>query len=91
MKEISDKDSPIELPHFTGDRQLLIVGTGTVRLLRRVKGNCYPLTDSSGDVIEFESNEENGVMFNGEISNPSQFVRYLIECVDGEANYLVIE
>lgn len=81
--------------HFTGVIHLLITGEGHVQLLKCVDGkktesaSYYPVTDASGEVIEFSNDVPNGVLFNAEIENKNQSVHYKIKLLEGQAKYMV--
>lgn len=91
MKEINETDGVVGLGFFTGVRQLLIVGEGEVVIYKSVSGFSYPMTDGSGEVVTFSGDSPDDVLFNSEIENNSQLVRYSLECVSGQIKYVVAE
>lgn len=70
MIKVEDKNI---LPPFSGKRDLLILGTGAVELVKAIDGvNFYPITDgSSGSMIA----EGSDVIFNGTVENLRTGVR----------------
>lgn len=79
------------LPFSSGVMNLLLIGEGTVQLLKSLDGgnSFYQVTDSSGTPVEFEGEHPSDVMFNAEIENSSQQVHYAIKCLEGEVKYQV--
>ncbi len=72
----------------TGVMHMLIIGDGEVQLLKSIDGkqSFYPMTDGSGNIVEFSGTD---VLFNAEIENTSQNVHYKIKCTEGEVEYKV--
>lgn len=80
-------DSPVS-PNieFIGDAALAIWGNGTVKIYRKVGQSPFlPLTDASGEEVEFSGLSDTDVVFNSDITNNSTQVAYQIRLVDGES------
>ena len=90
MKKLKENEVA-DLPFFSGVQHVLIVGSGDVQFLKSLDGKktWFPLTDSSGEIVEFSSKGEDSVIFNSEIENHSQQVHYSVKCLDGEIEYMV--
>ena len=70
-----------ELGVFMGTRHLLVLGCGSVALMKSVdSGETYHnVTDSEGFSIIFENDNPDLPMFNCEIQNNSGCVRYALK------------
>ena len=90
MKEIQ-AGATETIPFFSGDREILIVGSGEVVLMRSLQGHLYPMTDGSGEPIVYSGMEDYGVLLNASISNDSQKVTFALQCTAGSIKYLVSE
>ena len=79
-----------KLAHFTGSREILIVGAGEVVLLRSLAGNNFPLTDESGEEVVYKGYDDSDVLLNSTISNNCQKAAFSLKCVSGSIKYLVV-
>ena len=79
-----------DLRPFTGERHLLILGEGQVRVNKSInRGETfYPMTDSAGDPVVLSGTE---VIFNSVIDNGDGNVRYQLEVLKGEVEYEVTQ
>lgn len=75
---------------FVGQKDLLIVGTGSVVIEKSLdKGeNFYKMTDASGDIVHLHSDE--GIVYNGKLENLNGVVQYRVRVTDGSVNYMVV-
>lgn len=90
MKVIKQGEVGVIEP-FTGDKQILIVGSGEVVLMRSIDGNNYPMTDSSGEPLVYQGYEEDEVLLNSTINNDVNkgWISFSLEVISGEIKYLV--
>jgi hypothetical protein len=92
--EVIKAGETVNIEKFSkSDCHLQVIGAGSFVIMKSLyltKGGVpYPLTDSSGEIVEFSGADEDGVIFNGELTNDNQWVNYHIHCTDGELKYQV--
>ena len=70
----------VALPGFTGQAEMLVTGLGPVALLRSIdRGISYHVaTDDAGYAVEFVGGGTE-VLYNSQISNDCQAVRFKLE------------
>lgn len=84
------KENPIiDGLRINGEASIVVYGTGTVRFLRQLADGPYlPLTDTAGDVLDFDGLE---VIFNAELTNRCPQAKFAIQLIDGDSvDYIVI-
>jgi hypothetical protein len=83
--ELTEENTVGKLPLFSGVRDLLIAGEGSVRLERTFDGlKYYPLTDNVGNIVP-NLVSKTGVMFNAQIENNSRGLQLRIVLLHGHA------
>ena len=89
MHELNS-DSPIgNLPAFVGSMHLLVVGSGEVSIQKSLdKGaTFYPCTDDAGEEVTFVNSPTSNVMFNAQLDNDSNMIKYRLVLLEGQAGY----
>ena len=89
---IINEDECYPIAPFSGERQVLIVGAGTVEFYRSLdKGaNYWNLTDEAGEFIEYSGIDEDAAILNSTITNSCQSARFIIKCTEGSVSIEVI-
>jgi hypothetical protein len=91
MKGTLTKNAPRqEGLRINGEAALALYGGGAVRLLRQLGDGPYlPLTDASGEQVEFFSED---VLFNGDITNKCPQARFALELMEGtKIDFTILE